>query len=293
MKNQLIENLDIDSYHAHKSISRSGLMKFLQSPQHYWWHYLSGQAEKEDTTPLRIGGAFHALVLEPDTFKDRAIILPEDAPKKPSITQLNAAKPSEKTVSDIAWWDAFESKRNGRALLKSDEMQDLKDMAAALLAQPASSKIIAKNGKIEASFFWTDEDYKVDVKCRPDYYRDDGIVLDLKTVEDAGRDAFERSIVNYGYDIQAWMCMEGIERVTGKRPESFIFCCVEKKKPHAVAFYMADGELLECGSHRYAKIMSRYAECKQRNLWPGYGHLIQPIGVPSWFAKRIEKGEEK
>lgn len=278
MKNQLITDMNIEDYHAQQAISRSGLMKFLQSPQHYWWHYLSGQAEKEDSTPLRIGGAFHALVLEPHTFNDRALVW--------------SGKPRN-TKEGKDEYAAAQEAANGRAIIKQSEMDDMKDMAAALIAQPASAKIISKNGKIEASFFWHDEDYKVDVKCRPDYYRDDGIVLDLKTVEDAGRDAFERSIVNYGYDIQAWMCMEGIERVTGKRPESFVFCCVEKKKPHAVAFYMADGELLECGASRYAKIMSRYAECKQRNLWPGYGHLIQPIGVPSWFAKRIEKGEEK
>lgn len=275
-QNKVVHGMDMDEYQEHPAVSRSGLMEMMRSPQHYHWRYLSGKAEKEDTTPLRVGAAFHTLVLEPDTFHSRAIVW--------------SGKPRN-TKEGKDEYAAAQASANGRVLLKQGEFDDLKDMAAALLAQPASSKVIAKNGKIESSFFWFDDEFKVWAKARPDYYRDDGIVLDLKTCEDASREAFEKSIVNYGYDIQAYMQMEAIKQVTGKAPDNFVFVCVEKDKPHCTAFYVADQAMLECGSVRYARLMSRYAECFHAKNWPGYGNLIQTISVPKWFASKLDKGE--
>lgn len=289
--NRLVLDMDIDAYHSHPAVSRSGLMLINQSPQHYWWKYLSGQAEKEDTTALRIGSAFHTLVLEQHTFEARAVIIPDGAPKRPSITQLNAKKPSEDTIAAIEWWARWDQYAGARLQFTQAEFAELQDMAAALLNQPATGRVIAPQGRIEASFFWYDPDYRVTVKCRPDYWREDGIVVDVKTTNDASRDDFEKSIVKYGYDVQAYMQMEGIERVTGKRPQAFVFACIEKKKPNATAFYMADSDLLECGKTRYHKLMAKYAECMEKGIWPGYGAMVQPIGVPSWFARQLENGE--
>ncbi len=287
--NRVIHNMDIDDYHGNSAVSRSGLMLLNKSPQHYWYEYLSGQAEKTDTTALRIGGAFHTLVLEPETFKERAVILPEDAPKKPSITQLNAAKPSEKTIEDIAWWELFNSQLNGRAVITKKEFDDMQAMADAIRSQPASSRVLVESGKIESSFFWYDPEQDVHVKARPDYYRDDGIVLDLKTTVCADREDFERSIVKYGYDVQAYMQMEGIERVTGVRPQNFVFICVEKTPPYAVAFYVADKDMIECGRFRYNNLLSKFSECHHSGKWPGYGAMIQPVSVPDWFMRKLER----
>lgn len=287
--NRVVHDMDIDVYHAHHAVSRSGLLLMQKSPQHYWYEYLSGMAEKKDTSALRIGGAFHALVLEPHTFDARAVVLPEGAPKRPSITQLNAAKPSEATVQAIQWWQQWDQYANGKIVLTREEFAEMQLMADAIRNQRASSKVLVESGKIESSFFWYDADFGVHVKARPDYYRDDGIVLDLKTTRDASKDAFQKAIVDYGYDIQAFMQMEGIERCTGKRPENFVFICVEKEPPYPVAFYVADKDMIECGRYRYQKLMSKFSDCQRSGVWPGYGELIQSISVPSWFLNKLEK----
>ncbi len=289
--NRVIHGMDIDEYHSHPAVSRSGLLLIDRSPQHYWWQYLSGQAKKIDTDALRIGGAFHTLILEPHTFNDRAVVIPEGAPKKPSITQLNAKKPSDDTIAAIQWWANWEQFRAGRTSLSQDEFAEMQAMADAIRNQPVSAKVLVESGNIESSFFWTDPDTGVQVKARPDYYREDGIVLDLKTTASANKEDFQRSIINYGYDIQVFMQMEGIERVTGRRPESFVFVCVEKTPPYATAFYVADNDLIECGRFRYHKLMAKFADCQRSGIWPGYGALIQPITVPDWFSRKLEKGE--
>jgi hypothetical protein len=290
---KICEDMSHEKYLEHPSVSRSGLMLMQKSPQHYWWRYLSGHAEPEDTESLRIGHAFHCLLLEPQKFEKYAVVIPADAPKTPSITQFKAKNPSEETVKQVKWWTDFTEKAAGRTLIKAEKFVELKLMAAAILAQPAATRIIDAKGKIESSFFYSDPLTGMAAKARPDYWREDGIVLDLKTTADASRDAFERSIVEYGYDVQAYMQMLAIEQCTGKKPQSFVFICVEKEPPYAVAFYMADDDVLRCGEYRYHRLMSKYADCMKSGKWPGYGHLIQPIGMPPWFVKKLETQEQE
>ena len=45
--NRVVHDMDIDAYHAHHAVSRSGLLLMQKSPQHYWYEYLSGMAEKK------------------------------------------------------------------------------------------------------------------------------------------------------------------------------------------------------------------------------------------------------
>ncbi len=276
-ENQIVLNMPADEYHRDLAVSRSQLVDISKSPRHFWWNHLSGLAEKKETKALRFGSAFHTLVLEPDQFNQRCYVW---------SGQSRATKEGKAEYADAL------EKSQGKTLLKQDEFDQAQAMAKALLSEPAASKVLAAHGKIEASLFWRDPDHGVNVKARPDYYRDDGIVLDLKTTEDAGKEEFERSIVKYFYDVQAYMQIEGIYQVTGKRPDNFVFVCQEKSPPYCTAFYVAGNDLIESGRHRYNRLMRKYAECSKTGQWPGYGSLIQPIGVPVWFLKRLEELEE-
>lgn len=269
------KDLDIAAYHAHPAIGRSGLMEINRTPRHYWWKYLSGKAEAEDTDALRIGQAFHTLVLEPSLFDHRFIVW--------SGADRRTVKGKEEYAA------ALES---GKTAIKASEFSELQEMAKGLLSEPASKKILVADGQIEPSYFWQADG--VDCKTRPDYYRTDGIVVDAKTTQDASAESFSKAIINYGYDIQAFMTMEGIYKVTGTRPQAFVFCCVEKDPPYCAAFYSATDEMLTVGEARFNKLLAIYRECKAQDLWPGYGSQIRPIGVPDWFMNRIiHPGENK
>lgn len=261
-----------DDYHASSAISRSGLALIGNAPKKYWWKYLSGKAEPENTDALRIGSIFHTLVLEPDTFKDRVLIW--------------SGKPRNTKEGKEDYTTALEQAGN-KWLCKQSEYDDMILMVNAVKAEPAAKKIIIGTGKIEASIFWTDTETGREVKCRPDYIKDDGLILDVKTVASAAPDDFQKSIINYSYDVQAYMCMEGARRI-GIDAKAFVFMCVEKDAPHCTAFYVADETVLASGEARYRKWMTIYDACMKSGNFPAYGNLIQPIGLPSWYMKGIE-----
>lgn len=272
--NRLVLDMPHENYLASKAVSRSGLMDLLRSPQHFWYKHMSGLADHEETNALKIGTAFHCLLLEPNLFNDKVLVW--------------SGAPRNTKEGKAEYADALEN-ANGRVIIKQSEFDQLKLMAQSIKDQPAAGKLINSSGKVEASFFYHDQTHDVMAKARPDFWREDGIVIDLKTTVDASEDEFSKSIANYGYDVQAFMQMEAVERVTGNRPQAFVFIAVEKDPPYACAFYQADEDLLRCGEYRYHMLMEKYASCYKSGKWPGYGSLVRPIGPPEWFVKRLDK----
>ena len=274
MGGRLVLDMPHDDYLASPAVSRSGLMDLLRSPQHYWYNHLSGRAERADTTALKLGTAFHCLLLEPHLFNDKVVVW-SGAPRNTKEGKAEYAEVSANAGS--------------RVIIKQSEFDQLKLMAQSIKDQPAAGKLINSAGKVEASFFYQDQTHDVAAKARPDFWREDGIVIDLKTTADASEAEFSKSIANYGYDVQAFMQMEAVERVTGNRPQAFVFIAVEKEPPYACAFYQADEDLLRCGEYRYHMLMEKYAACMKSGKWPGYGSLVRPIGPPEWFVSRLDK----
>lgn len=272
--NRLVLDMPHENYLASKAVSRSGLLDLLKSPQHFWYKHLSGLAQHEESNALKIGTAFHCLLLEPHLFNDKVAVW-SGAPRNTKEGKAEYAEVSANAVS--------------RVIIKQSEFDQLKLMAQSIKDQPAAGKLINSSGKVEASFFYHDQTHDVMAKARPDFWREDGIVIDLKTTADASENEFQKSIANYGYDVQAFMQMEAVERVTGTRPQAFVFVAVEKEPPYACAFYQADDDLLRCGEYRYHMLMGKYAACMKSGKWPGYGSLVRPIGPPEWFVKRLDK----
>jgi exodeoxyribonuclease VIII len=116
---------------------------------------------------------------------------------------------------------------------------------------------------------------------------DDGrLLVDLKTTEDASPRGFAKSIAQWRYQVQAAWYMDGVEQATGTRPEQFLFVCVEKKAPYAVAVYAADAEMIAAGAQTAARDLDVLATCKAANAWPGYSDQIEPISLPPWMRPR-------
>src|ERR1700739_7402 len=64
-----------EHYHRSLAISRSGIMKFLESPYKYWADYINpNRPPKRTTAAMQFGSAFHTLLLEPQKFSDEYIV---------------------------------------------------------------------------------------------------------------------------------------------------------------------------------------------------------------------------
>ena len=265
--------MDNATYHAHQAVSKSHLDLVARSPLHYWARYLDPNREiPEPTEAMRIGSALHTLVLEQDTFEERYITAP----------QVDRRTKAGKEV-----WAEFEAEAGGRELIAADDRAMISRMAEAVWSHPAAAALLNWQGKAETTHMWVDQATGQACKCRPDWLTENHqLIIDLKTTEDASPAGFRKSIANFRYHVQASWYLDGIEQATGTRPEQFLFVCVEKKPPYAVAVYAASPVMITIGAETAARDLDVLVTCKQANAWPGYSDQIEPISLPPWMLPR-------
>lgn len=175
-----------------------------------------------------------------------------------------------------------------RTVLTQEQWEQLHGMAASVMAHPAASRLLTDvPGKAEISFYWNDPVTGELCRIRPDWLRDDDIIVDLKTTDDASPDGFAKSVANWRYDVQDAFYCDGFREVTGRRAR-FVFIAVEKKPPYAVAVYALDAESKEIGRAQYREDLDKYAACKANDNWPGYGDAVQKLNMPGWHKKKTE-----
>mgnify|MGYP001173588926 FL=1 len=256
-----------EEYHSSPEISKSDLDAAAKSGVHFL-HKKEGQKSKP-TPAMRIGSAFHALILEPDVFENEFIYKPEI---------LNARSKDGKE------WKARQEEA-GKTVLNEDDKEQLQAMSKALLDCAPAKKLLSAAGKAEQSYFWTDKGTGLGCKCRPDYMFDDGsTIVDLKTTTDASYRGFLRSISNFRYHVQAGWYMNGLEQATGTRPERFIFIAVEKTAPYGIGVYEADLYMTVNGYDQARIDLQKIAKWKEEERYPNYCTDIQQISLPSWMT---------
>jgi len=274
---KIIKDMSIEEYHAHPAISKSGLDLVAKSPRHYWYEYLRPERdEREDKTHFVIGQAFHTLVLEPELFNEQFLVW--------------SGKPRNKKAGKEEYAQA-QYEANGRSLLKKSEYEDIKQMAKAVREHPGAMRLLNANGQAESSIFWTDPETGIECRCRPDFLRDDGLIVDLKTAHDASHETFMKSAFTHRYDVQSAFYSEGAKQA-GITPMGFAYVVVESKKPLCVSTFSTDQDMMMLGEYRMRKDMATFAACLKRNEWPGYSGMIKPLGIPAWGHKILNEGME-
>jgi exodeoxyribonuclease VIII len=264
--------MDNADYHRHAAVSKSHLDQVARSPLHYWARYLDpNRIEPEPTPAMQVGTAVHTHVLELDQWDQRYVVMPDGIDRR--------------TKQGKAEWDAFSTASSGRTVLSKADAEQVMRMGQAVYGHPAAALLLKQlPGKAETTHMWTDADTGLQCKCRPDWLTDDGsLIIDLKTTEDASPKGFEKSIGNWRYHVQAAWYLHGLEQATGIRPEQFIFICVEKKPPYAVAVYAAASEMIDAGWAAAQRDLEVLATCKAANAWPGYSEQIEIISLPPWM----------
>ena len=268
------DGLENAEYHRHSAVSKSHLDQVARSPLHFWARYIDpNRFDPEPTPAMLLGTAVHTHILELREWDARYIAAPEGIDRR-----TKAGKES---------WAAFEAAAAGRTVISRADAEQVMAMGRAVHSHPAAATLLALPGKAETTHMWMDEATGLQCKCRPDWLTDDGsLIVDVKTTEDASPAGFRKSIGAWRYHVQAAWYLNGIEQATGKRPEQFIFICVEKKAPFCTAVYAADAEMIQLGAEAAARDLDVLATCKAANAWPGYSDQIEPISLPPWMRPR-------
>jgi exodeoxyribonuclease VIII len=264
--------MDNTAYHAHPAVSKSHLDLLARSPLHYWARYLDPNRVAPEPSPqMRLGTALHTHVLELSRWDEEIAVAPSDI--------------NRRTKEGREQWAAFEASSVGKAVITADDAAQVMAMGRAVLRHPAAAMLLGLPGKAETTHMWTDASTGLECKCRPDWLTDDGsIVVDLKTTKDASPRGFKQSIANFSYQKQAAWYLHGLEQATGRRPDQFIFICVESTAPYACAVYAADAEMIDRGHDQAMRDLAKLAVCKAADHWPSYSDQIETISLPAWMT---------
>jgi hypothetical protein len=282
MSAELIENLDIDAYHARKDyLSKSGLSVFAHCPAKFKHQYIDGN-DKPDTGQMMLGNAVHLYALQRELFDKAYYIMPDD------ITR-NAKHAAYKEQLEIA---------AGRIDLKPSEMVQIEGMAKSLRENKKAMLLLNKPGKIEASIFYKDADTGLNIRCRPDFLADDLLLVDLKTTARADDAGFERLSYEKRYDLSVAITARGIKALTGQWPTEYAFLLVETDAPYIIEGKLSfvpwnyqGGKLsksyFQIGQERLSRLLERYMECKEKDNWPSYNESFMPMTAPEYQIRKL------
>ena len=260
-------------YRDHPAVSRSELWHIHESPQKFAYHM---DNPEEPTPSLLLGQVFHKLVLEPDSFLEEYAVAP---------------KCDRRTKEGKAIWAEFQELAADKTVVPLEMYEQATEMCKSLVAVPFAVKLLS--GRREIPFFWRDDLSGEECKCRVDCLNENigqPIIVDLKSTSDASTEAFTKSAINYGYDFQAAMYSEGVEKNILQKPR-FVFIAVEKDPPYAVNILQADELLLRRGYGLYRSFLDTYHDCRLSGNWFGYlgkANQINTLALPSWLAKEVE-----
>lgn len=261
-----------EAYHRGPGLSVSGAKRILKTPFHYHELAKPHDAPPKAPTPAMVNGTLvHCALLEPEEFDKRYWIGP-DVDKRSK-----------------AWKEYVQTaEANGVELITKVQRDAAMRQAGALRALPEVAELLnAQGGAAEQSVYWRDVAHGLLLKCRPDWKAPVGygrgmVLLDVKTAADASPEGFAKACGTWGYFMQdPWYC-DGVQAAEGVEVHGMVFAVVESEYPHAAKSYMLGDESRDFGRKRIAVARARYAQCLERDEWPGYGPGIQVIDLPRW-----------
>lgn len=273
-------DMPLEDYLAVDALSATGLKLLARSP----WHY-ANRVDTDPTPAMLRGTLAHCAVLEPNAMAQRYVVVPENAPKRPTKAQWAAKNPSPESREAMAWWTEFNVAHAGRAIVAHDDYALCQTQLAAITAQPELAALL-RHGHGEVSIFWIDEATGLYCKARPDWLPPaEGrsvTPLDLKTCVDESPGGFGRAAARLRYDLQDAHYRAGIEAVTGLHVEKFVFGAVTSKPPVLAVPYVLTDEIRDQGRDERRELMERLAWCQRENQWPAYGQGVQLLDFPAY-----------
>ena len=221
------------------------------------------------TKAQRLGTVIHALTLGTQTG-DLAVLDFENR------TRTKAYIAAEK--------EALEA---GKQVILRKEWDQATTMASAVLSHPVAAGLL-KGADPEVSMFWRDPEFGIWLRGRADALNLDGfgmpVIADLKSSKDASKDAFAKSVHEYGYFRQDPWYREGwaAHLACEWHEVDFVFIVVESDPPHDIAIYrVSDGtegpDDIALGREHNRIAREKYRDCTQAGIWPGYPEDIQTL----------------
>ena len=253
------DNMSNAEYHATDAISSSAVKTVHGKSLAHW----KAQRDFTPTPAMAIGTAVHDMVLEDGNGVARG----------PADRRGNA------------WKDAFaDAEAGGKLLLTAGDYDVARNVADSVLFHPVGQRMACDDTVNEASFFATDPETGLELKCRPDsYWLDRGIVYDIKTCQSSLPKDVARDVNTYSYALQAAFYLK-VLRLAGFEANSFTFVFVEKTPPYAVNVSVLSDEFLQYAERQVDATLMKIAEARLVSRFDtGYSDGLNTIEIPRWL----------
>lgn len=267
-------SMDEASYHSRPELSSTGARRILESPAKFKWE----QDHPSKPTPAMVlGTAVHTKVLGTGA---KVVTYPDEY-----LTPLGNVSTGKAAKA----WEA-EQVAAGHVILTRSDAARVDAMAESVLAHPKARALFEFAAHREVSVI-ADVD---GVPCRARFDALSGETsrgvwaLDLKTTEDASPKAFERATDKHGYHVQAAHYEAVYEASEGHPIDAFLFVVVEKNGPYGVGIYQLSHLWRQMGQTAAREARRLYAECVEKNEWPGLPEDVQLLEPPAWAVVEHE-----
>jgi hypothetical protein len=242
-----------------------------QSPRHAWYGHprLNPDYTSDESSRLDIGTIAHALLLENDSSRV-VVIEADDWRKKEAKDQRDAARAL------------------GQLPILSKDYFGIQEMVVQAKAQIAKSEFATdfREAIPEQTLIWEHEG--IWCRSRPDKATPDWrILFDYKTVAgSANPQAFMRTVIQQGYDIQAELGMMGVEALGLNEGQKvgFVFIVQEIEPPYAVSFVSLSPAWQDLAYRKLKMAMSIWKGCLRKDEWPSYRSDVAYLEPPAYAA---------
>ena len=248
-----------DQYRKAPGVNKSTLWELRKSPAHYKYAL---EHPTKDTPALKFGRALHSAILQPWDFDANYAVMPNI---------------DRRTKEGKEEYERYMRLYADKTTLTMDEMQTISDMCVSICSDDCATDLLADT-LTEVPLFWTDESTRFRCKCRLDAVKQ-GIIVDLKTCQDASTDHFMKDALRFGYDVQAAHYIRGYRSQHDETPE-FWFLAIEKTPPYAINLIKAGDAFIDRGTMQLIDLMDKLAYCRKHRSWGGYGK--NELVLPEW-----------
>lgn len=262
-------------YHAATDIiSNSGKECFRKSQALYHGQYVAKTIPWPEPTPaLKMGTWVHTAILEPDVWAAKYICGPVGIDRRTTVGK--------------AQYLGFCQQAEGKEIVPAEDWWLVNELREAVMRNELARKFLEAPGEVEHSFSWTDDETGLELKSRPDKTLATGLIVDLKTTDDASPESFYRSCLNFGYHrTAAWRGAGHLVR-TGEEA-SHLFIAISKKT-FEVGLYEIKGEVLRLGKEENRRLIDRMAVCYESGDWAAaWTKQVMAITYPAWAFRSAE-----
>ena len=182
------------------------------------------EKEFQPSASMEWGSLVDCLITQPESFNERYVVIPEDAPRKPSITQINAKKPSPDTVIAVAYWKKMDEDK--RIKISSEMLYNAQCAKDAFLRNDACRETLESS---DSQIILVDEtattvfpglNVSLKRKCMMDFLRkDNSVIADLKTTNDNSDRGIYQAIYRFKYHMKMAFYQIMCEDCYGQSPE--------------------------------------------------------------------------